>query len=132
MGADDDYVYQVNAYLESTGLKEAYLWVYNKNSSERMVLPIHYSADIVDSVRNTFKAVHAATKDKLPDRKFLPQKQKRGGKETGIEYLPWQCTYCPFTERCYGSQGFVKETDDKGKSRYTRDAAAIELDSFLQ
>jgi len=122
-GAPEEYIYQVNAYLHALGLEEGYLWVYNKNDSGRMILPVEKSEAIVEEVKNHFITVHnSLEKGVLPERKYEPGRTKRKGKETGEEYLHYKCTWCPFVERCWGPLGF-QPVESKGKIRWLRDAS---------
>ena len=114
-----DYEAQVNAYMDATGINKAVLWFYNKDTSHRHAVMMHYDPAVVESVRARFQRVLSSTPDSLPAREYSPQAEVSRGKMTGREYLPWQCNYCPFTERCWSSQGFKLEID-KGKPRWLR------------
>lgn len=119
-GAPEEYVYQMNAYLDALGLDEGYFWVYNKNDSGRMLLPIERNDAIVAEVKAHFKQVHDSIQtNTLPPRKYEPGRTKRKGKETGEEYLHFKCTWCPFVEQCWGTLGF-KPVEDNGKTRWLR------------
>ena len=125
-GPPPDYVAQLNAYMDALGIHRAALWVYDKNVSQRMVLPIEYDPSVVQAVRERFRMVWEATPDNLPPREYEPQAEMRRKKPTGREYLPWQCSYCPFVTRCWSSLGFERVVED-GKVRYIRNLANDEV-----
>ena len=118
-GMRPDYEAQVNAYMDATGVEKAILWFYNKDTSHRHAVTMRYNPRVVEQVRLRFQRVLDSTPDCLPDREYSPQAEVSRGKMTGREYLPWQCSYCPFTERCWSSQGFKLQID-KGKPRWLR------------
>lgn len=122
-GLPEDYVAQLNAYMAATGVHRAFIWAYNKNTSERAILPVLYDEQIVADVKERFRGVHGATLDNLPPRAFEPQDEMRQRKPTGRQYLYWKCCYCDFTERCWEGEGF-KHEDNRGKPRYIREADA--------
>jgi hypothetical protein len=110
---------QVNAYMDATGVEKAILWFYNKDTSHRHAVTMRYNPRVVEQVRLRFQRVLDSTPECLPDREYSPQAEVSRAKMTGREYLPWQCSYCPFTERCWSSQGFKLQID-KGKPRWLR------------
>jgi len=114
-----DYEAQVNAYMDATGIRKACLWFYNKDTSHRHAVVLEYNPEVVQQVRDRFQRVLDSTPDSLPPREYLPQAEVARGKMTGREYLPWQCSYCPFTERCWSSEGFRLQIDG-GKPRWLR------------
>ncbi len=102
-----DHLCQLNAYLDAEGLEHGILWVYNKDTSHRHAFEVERDPEIVEGVRARFRSViDSAGLDDLPERMYEPMPEMRKMKPTGREYLPWQCTYCPFTERCWSSEGF--------------------------
>lgn len=117
-GPRDDYVAQVNAYMEATGVRKAYLWLYNKDTSTRAVLPVVYSPLVVEKVRSRFRNALYSTKDNLPEREYEPQQEIRKGQPTGRLYLPWQCSYCPFVSLCWPDFQPVVEA---GKVRFIKE-----------
>lgn len=114
-----DYVAQVQAYMHATGILRAILWFYNKDTSQRHAVVVNYDSREVGDVRSRFSQVLSSTPGNLPDREYKPQAEMSRGKMTGREYLPWQCSYCPFTEMCWSSKGFNLQID-KGKPRWLR------------
>lgn len=123
-GAPEHYVAQLNAYMDGLGIHRAVLWVYDKNVSERMILPIAYDENLVRVVRNRFRAAWHATEDNLPEREYQPQDEMRQRKPTGRQYLPWQCSYCPFVAKCWGPEGFEMFIEN-GKPRWIREAPEL-------
>lgn len=120
-GPSPDYVAQLNVYLHATGLREGFLWLFNKDTAHRTVLPVEYQPEVVEAVRERWEQVRRATADALPPRAYAPQAEVRKGQPTGREYLPWQCGYCAFVQACWGGEGFTK-TVEGGKPRWVREA----------
>lgn len=118
-GPRPDYVAQVNAYMEATGIHEGYLWLYNKDTSERAIVEVAYKPEIVEEVKQRFRAALNATEDNLPAREYEAQDEIRRGKPTGRQYLPWQCKYCPFTDLCWPE---FKRVIERGTVRYIKEA----------
>lgn len=119
VGPRPDYIAQINAYMHATGIHNSVLWMYNKDTSHRAAIPITYSPAIVEEIKERFQAVLFSKPFDLPERMYSPVMEISRGKITGREYLPWQCGYCPFTERCWSEEGFEMEFD-KGKPRWFR------------
>jgi hypothetical protein len=117
-GPRDDYVAQLNAYMEATGIKQAFLWLYNKDTSHRMVLPVAYDEEVVKRVKTRFLNALKSTPDSLPEREYGPQEEIRNKKPTGRLYLPWQCSYCAFVQMCWPD---FKQVVEDGKVRYVRE-----------
>jgi hypothetical protein len=117
-GPRDDYVAQLNAYMEATGIKQAFLWLYNKDTSHRMVLPVTYREEVVKRVKTRFLNALKSTPDSLPEREYSPQEEIRNKKPTGRLYLPWQCSYCAFVQMCWPD---FKQVVEDGKVRYIRE-----------
>lgn len=117
-GPRDDYVAQVNAYMEAVGIKQAFLWLYNKDTSHRMVLPVTYSEEVVKRVKTRFLNALKSTPDSLPEREYSPQEEIRNKKPTGRLYLPWQCSYCAFVQMCWPD---FRQVVEDGKVRYIRE-----------
>lgn len=117
-GPREDYVAQVNAYMAATGIKQAFLWLYNKDTSHRAVLPIVYSEEVVERVKTRFLSALKSTPDSLPEREYSPQEEIRNKRPTGRQYLPWQCSYCPFVQLCWPD---FKQVVEDGKVRYIRE-----------
>ncbi|MGK0619546.1 PD-(D/E)XK nuclease family protein [Meiothermus cerbereus] len=90
-GVPYDYVAQVNAYLEATGLQKGLLVVYNKNTSEITTLPVDHDPAVVAQVKERFRAVRCSTPEQLPEREY--------------ETDSFACRYCPFRGRCWGASG---------------------------
>jgi hypothetical protein len=114
-----DYQAQLQAYLDASGVSSGVLWFYNKDTSHRHATVLKYNKTIVREVRERFQRVINSTPSDLPDREYKAQAEVSRGKMTGREYLPWQCGYCPFVERCWSSQGFKMEME-RGKPRWIR------------
>jgi len=112
-----DYLYQLNAYMYATGVREAYLWLYNKDTSHRAVVEVPFSQEIVDEILYNFNKIVSSDENNLPERMFSPQKEIRNGEYTNRLYLPWQCSYCAFTELCWPD--FTKVIEN-GKVRYIK------------
>lgn len=117
-GPRDDYVAQVNAYMEAAGIKQAFLWLYNKDTSHRIVLPVTYSEEVVKRVKTRFLNALKSTPDSLPEREYSPQEEIRNKKPTGRLYLPWQCSYCAFVQMCWPD---FRQVVEDGKVRYIRE-----------
>ena len=117
-GPRDDYVAQVNAYMEATGIKQAFLWLYNKDTSHRMVLPVTHDEEVVKRVKTRFLNAFKSTPDSLPEREYSPQEEIRNKKPTGRLYLPWQCSYCAFVQMCWPD---FRQVVEDGKVRYIRE-----------
>jgi hypothetical protein len=117
-GPRDDYVAQLNAYMEATGIKQAFLWLYNKDTSHRMVLPVAYDEEVVKRVKTRFLNALKSTPDSLPEREYGPQEEIRNKKPTGRLYLPWQCSYCAFVQMCWPD---FKQVVENGKVRYVQE-----------
>jgi hypothetical protein len=118
-GPSPDYVAQLNIYLEATGLKEGYLWLFNKDTAHRAVLQVPYDPAVVETVRRRWRSVLEASPEALPERAYGPVEEVRKGRSTGREYLPWQCSYCAFVRKCWESEGFELVMDN-GKPRWVR------------
>lgn len=115
-----DHKCQVNAYLQATGLDVGVLWVYNKDTSHRHAFTIERDEDLLVDINERFVSVDECDSfDRLPLRMYEPVAEMRRLKPTGREYLPWQCTYCPFTEQCWSSEGFVM-VFEKNRPRWLR------------
>lgn len=126
----EDYVKQLNAYMYATGIKEAYLWVYNKNTSNRMIVPILYSEKVVEEVIDNFRKAIKGIKGELPERPYQYRIEDLGNGLV-VKTLPWQCSYCPFTRICWPD---FKLLTDGGKVRYIKveeDESATQKDSEL-
>jgi CRISPR/Cas system-associated exonuclease Cas4 (RecB family) len=119
-GPSPDYVAQLNVYLAATGLKEGYLWLFNKDTAHRAILPVRYDYRIVEEVKKRWLSVLHATVDNMPDRAYSPISEVRKGKQTGREYLPWQCSYCAFVRKCWEPEGFQLFIEDN-KPRWIRE-----------
>ena len=119
-GPRPDYIAQLNCYMDATGIDRALLWLYNKDTSFRHVFDLVKSESVLADVRSRFRAVHDATPENLPERMYSPARRIFRGKPTNIEYLPWQCRYCSYTEKCWASEGFVLGFD-KGKPSWERE-----------
>jgi hypothetical protein len=117
-GPRDDYVAQLNAYMAATGIKQAFLWLYNKDTSHRMVLPVAYDEEVVKRVKTRFLNALRSTPKSLPEREYGPQEEIRNKKPTGRLYLPWQCSYCAFVQMCWPD---FKQVVEDGKVRYVRE-----------
>lgn len=117
-GPREDYIAQVNAYMDATGVHKAYLWLYNKDTSHRAVLPVVYDPKVVEKVRSRFRNALYSTPDNLPEREYEPQQEIRKGQPTDRLYLPWQCSYCPFVGLCWPDFEPVVEA---GKIRYIKE-----------
>lgn len=111
-----DYVNQLNAYMHATGLREAYLWVYNKNTSDRMVIPIPYSEKVVNDVIDTFRKAIRGLNGDLPERPYQYRIEDLGNGLV-VKTLPWQCSYCAFTRICWPD---FKLLTEGGKVRYVK------------
>jgi len=112
-----DYIAQLNVYMYATGLREAYLWVYNKGTSHRKIVPIPYNELVVEESLERFRsAIHGYKTGELPER---PYSYKEFETEFYIERtLPWQCSYCAFTRLCWPD--FNKTIDNNGKVKYVQ------------
>ena len=119
VGPRQDYIDQLNAYMEATGVHHAVLWMYNKDTSHRAAVTLGYDADRAQAIRERFISVLKSTPDSLPDRMFEPQWEISRGKRTGREYLPWNCGYCAFVDKCWADTGF-EMVFEKGKPRWIR------------
>jgi CRISPR/Cas system-associated exonuclease Cas4 (RecB family) len=110
-----DYIAQLNVYMYATGLREAYLWVYNKGTSHRKIVPVVYNQSVVDESIKRFKsAIHGFKTGELPERPYVYNEVET---EFYIERtLPWQCSYCAFTKLCWPN--FNKTVDNNGKIKY--------------
>lgn len=86
-GVPYEYVAQVNAYLEATGIERGALVVYNKNTSELFTLPVDRDPAVVAQVKERFRAVRCSTPEQLPEREH--------------EASSFACRYCPFQQRCW-------------------------------
>ena len=116
-----DYIAQVNGYMHATGMNKAVLWFYNKDTSHRAAILVERDEEVVNEVRRRFLSVIASTPESLPERQYSWEWEISRGKRTGRQYLPWQCNYCPFVERCWEGTGFGL-VFDKGKPRWMREA----------
>ena len=117
-----DHLCQLNAYMEATDTPKGVLWVYNKDTSHRHAFEVERDDDLLADIKARFTSVaECESLDRLPLRMYEPMPEMRYKKPTGREYLPWQCTYCPFTEECWTSEGFVM-VFDKGKPRWIKGA----------
>jgi hypothetical protein len=126
----DEYVAQANAYMEAEGVGQAVLWMYNKDTSHRAALILERDEDVIREIRERFISVADATAEALPDKMYEPQLEIRKGKATGREYLPWQCGYCPFVERCWGGDGFDL-VFESNRPRWIRDNSEEEPEAKL-
>ena len=122
-----EYIAQVNGYMEAEDVDSAVLWMYNKDTSHRAALIIERDEAVIQEIRERFISVADATADALPGRMYEPQLEIRKGKTTGREYLPWQCGYCPFVERCWGGEGF-ELVFESNRPRWIRDNESAEAD----
>lgn len=123
-GVGYEYRAQLNAYMDATGIHQSVIWAYNKNTSERAVLPVSYEPALVEEVRERFRAVHAATLDSLPPRPYEPRAEMRQRRPTGREYLHFKCAYCPVVQRCWEGEGFELDMSS-GKPRYIRNSKEL-------
>lgn len=120
-GVSYEYRAQLNAYMEATGIRRAYLWAYCKDTSHRTVFAVRYDPALVEEVKERFRRVLRSSPEALPEREFTPQAEIRKGQPSGREYLPWQCSYCSYNESCWAGTGFVKVIEN-GKPRWIRPA----------
>lgn len=122
-GVPEEYKAQMQCYMDAMGIPRTIIWAYNKNTSHRAVHMIEWDELVHRKVADRFTAVELSTPENLPDRDFKPKREVVRKKETGREYLVWQCSYCPFTEMCYGPLGFELTFDEKtNKPRWIKDA----------
>lgn len=128
-GPGYEYSAQLNAYMHAVGIHRAWLWLYNKETSHRAVVPVAYNPRIVEEVKARFRRVALSTPKDLPPREHEPKQELSKGRPTGREYLPWQCGYCPFVKPCWSSEGF-EMTVEKGKPRWVRSSRAEELEGM--
>ncbi len=123
----EDYVKQLNAYMEATGIKEAYLWVYNKGTSHRMIIPIPYDEAIVSQVKNNFKiAIKAFEERKIPPRPYSPIIKDSGN--SVVQTLPWQCSYCEFVQQCWPDFKMIVESE---KVKYVKVELKEDTDAWI-
>ena len=102
-----DHLCQINAYMDAMNIHQGVLWIYNKDTSHRHAFEIERDdALLADIIRRFQSVAECDSLDRLPLRMYEPMPEMRRSKPTGREYLPWQCTYCPFTEECWTSEGF--------------------------
>lgn len=126
-GPSYEYRAQLNAYMEATGIHQAWLWLYNKETSHRAAVPVPYDPRIVEEVKARFRRAALATPDNPPPREYAPKQELRKKEPTGREYLPWQCSYCSFTSRCWSSEGFEMVLENN-KPRWLRNTTSEELE----
>lgn len=117
-GPKAEYIAQLHAYMQALKVQEAFLWLYNKNTSARAVLTVPYQETEARRVQERWQKVLQSTLDQLPEREYHPQAEIRKGQPTGRYYLPYQCTYCAYTERC---QPEFKADYSSGKLRYIKE-----------
>ncbi len=121
-GARDYHQTQLNVYMAALGIKQGLVWYFNKDTGHRYAAPVDYDTGLLSEAWRRFEAVASSTPDNLPEREYEPQVEIRRGKQTGREYLPWQCTYCQFTHLCWEPEGFDMEIE-RGKPRWLRGEA---------
>lgn len=109
---DEGYIAQLNLYMYAIGIKEAYLWVYNKSTSDRMIIPIPYKEELVEKLIEKFNSIldHIEQKE-LPERPYKPYVSN------GVEKLPWQCSYCQYVNKCWPD---FKKVVKEGRVYYIR------------
>ncbi len=91
-GVPPDYVRQCNSYLKATGRKYVLVLFYCKDTSHLKEITIRYDPSVMEEIQARFLSVIQSTKDKLPPREYEPLKSGQ---------LPWQCSYCSFTQPCW-------------------------------
>lgn len=135
-GADPGYVGQLQIYMYMTGVHDAYLWLYNKNDTaysgttinkdvftiaQRAVIHVPYDEDLALKYLNKLYMINIYADRRItPDRDYTFVPEIKDKKQTGRDYLPWQCSYCQFTAPCWSSLGF-ELVFEKGKPRWIRD-----------
>ena len=89
---DEGYRYQINAYLESTGLEKCIVIALNKDAGVLAEMIVTKDPKIVADIKQRIKDIRSATKEDLPYRPYAPN-------EKG--WLPWNCLYCGFWGHCW-------------------------------
>ena len=145
-GADPGYVGQLQIYMWMSGIENAWLWLYNKNDTafsgvphstvatlaQRAVIHVPYDEDLAfKHLKRLYDILLLTNRKVLPDRDHTFVAEIKDKKETGRDYLPWQCGYCPFTAPCWSSLGF-EMVFEKGKPRWIRDRNRLATDAELE
>lgn len=124
----EDYVYQLNAYMHATGIKESYLWVYNKGTSHRMIIPVRYDELIVHKLKKNFELAFESFKSNaLPPKPFEPIVKEEGN--VIVKTLPWQCSYCNFVKMCWPD--FEMQVDSQQKVKHVKVDIKEEDDAWI-
>lgn len=103
-GSDKGYGPQLMLYMKALGLKKGLLVFYNKDTSALNEVLVNYDEEVVEEIEKKFAKVLNSTKEKLPDRDFLPS-------STGKLY--WACSYCSFNKLCYPNAQVVFDKANK-------------------
>lgn len=88
---NEDYLYQINAYLEAMDLEECVMVGLNKDAGVLHEHLVKRNPAIVQKIKNNIKLLSFPSKDHLPEQGFSPD-------EKG--FLPWNCLYCSFYKTC--------------------------------
>jgi hypothetical protein len=89
---DEGYIWQINSYLEATGLLWCVVVALNKDSGVLAERVIEKDMDIVKKIKARISLLNGLNSNDLPER-------PHSANDKGI--LPWQCLYCPFWGICW-------------------------------
>lgn len=101
----DEYKTQIQLGMEVQGTKKAILIAVDKVSGFMDEILIHKDNQAIMNGRVSAIMALSATKENLPDRKYLPNDKG---------FLQWQCRYCAYWKACYpdakvmGTNGAIK------------------------
>lgn len=88
----EEYLDQINCYLEALNINECVIVALNKESGVMHELLVVRDPIRIKRIKKNLKLVLDSTEQTLPDKPFAPDKN-------GI--LPWNCLYCAYWGHCW-------------------------------
>lgn len=108
-GIPEDYKAQATAYMHALNRKKTLFVFYCKDTSHLREMEFEYNPALFEQIKNNFQLVIDSTKEQLPPRKYEPLKSGQ---------LPWQCSYCSYTQHCWPD--YELKFDSKNKPQYVK------------
>lgn len=116
------YMTQINLYMRNLDIDKGIFLVINTDSGHLSERVVNYNEKYIDIAKDNVDTVLKSTPDNLPERwvdlnsfKFMPRKGC-------FEIDKWQCSYCNYIDKCWGSPVKTEVIGGKPKKRiYLKD-----------
>jgi hypothetical protein len=101
---DYSYVCQAHCYMKAMGWNKFLVVFYKKHTSHLCEVVIDWNEKVWMQIKNRFRSVFKSTKENMPDREYQPNDKGK---------LPWQCSYCAYSNHCWPEAELTFDKDNK-------------------